>query len=250
MATKITTDDRLQRVYELLGELLEERADESATDTPAWYAPPLPPVAAGMNISATDLLSWWFRPPSRKRKAWDQYLGSGHTAAVPIPDKPQLAAKGNEATSPASDIVSEAIWQAMLPEPDDELASEEAESAVEVLYEFLRAFGRGDIEGALHWVSEDYHVIEDDCEIDRSGLRCRLEALLASLHGWEFEVCLAEVPQPLSHPYGIVIYAEIQIDAFKPEELAARSQSERRLVLLERVGEFDWKIAAMSRPRI
>ena len=245
------TEERLRRAYELLGDLFDERSGEHSEDEPAWYAPP--PVSAvgfGANLSATDLLGWWFRPPTGKKNRWDAYFGDSQSAAPPSPVVRNTESKSVTKPSAASQIVSKAVWQAMLPETEDHLEDEDAEDAVEVLYAFLHAFGRGDIEGALQWVSEDYHVIEDDREIDRNDLRRRLESLLDSLHGWEIEVSLSEPPEPLSHPYGIVMYVEIQIDGFKSEERARRSQVERRLALIERTRESGWRIAALSRPRV
>ena len=249
MPTRMT-EDRLRRVYELLRELLDQTDEGDPGDEPRWYAPPPPPAASGANLSATDLLNWWFRPPARKKKnksAWDDYFEESPPAPEAIKNEP---ARDDDKLL-ATRIVSKAVWQALLPErTDDWLASEDAESAIEVLYAFLHAFSRGDIEDALRWVSEDYHVIEDDRGIDREGLRCRLESLLESLHGWDIEVSLAAPPEPLAHPYGILIYAEIQIDGNKPEQMAVRSQVERRLVLLQKEGESGWKIAAMARPAL
>jgi hypothetical protein len=248
MATGLT-EERLRRLYELLDDLLDERDEGRAEDESPWYEPSPPPLASGANLSATDLLSWWFRPPSGKKgNAWDTYFGDSRLAPGAPVDVQEVEPKPD--TSAASQIVSKSVWQALIPETEDRLASEDAEAAVEVFYQFLHAFGRGDIEGALQWVSEDYHVIEDDQESDRNGLRCRLESLLDSLHGWEIEVSLSAPPEPLAHPYGIVIYAEIQIDGTKPGAMAARSQVEHRLVLLEKAGEAGWKIVALSRPRI
>jgi hypothetical protein len=243
-------DDKLRRAYELLRELFDEQSEEHAGDDAAWHAPSLPPVGSGANLSATDLLGWWFRPPSGKKNKWDAYFGDSPAGGAASTDVRE--AHPNKATppSPASRIVAKSVRRAMLPEVEEHLSDEDSEAAVEVLYAFLHSFARGDIETALQWVSEDYHVIEDDQEIDRSGLRGRLEYLLDSLDGWEIEVSLSAPPEPLPHPYGIVMYVEIQIDGHKPRQHAMRSQVEHRLVLLERHREDGWRIAALSRPRI
>jgi hypothetical protein len=252
------TEDQLRRAHQVLSDLLGESDQQRAGDgEPAWYEPPAPPVAFGANLSATDLLSWWFRPPSKKRRdAWDTYFGEPPTSAATSGAAgasaagASAAAKQDTPPSVESEILSSAVWQALVPETETPLTAEDADSATEVLYAFLHAFGRRDIDSALQWIADDYHAIENDQEIDRNGLRCRLESLLDSLYGWDIEVSLAAPPEPLVHPYGILIYAEIQIDGRKPSEMAVRSQLERRLALLQRAGESGWKIAALSQPRV
>ena len=249
-------DDRLRRVHQLLGELLSDElggdGDGAETVQDRWYDPPMPPLEVGSKLSATDLLSWWFRPPSGGgRSGWDAYFEEpapatrdGH-AAPPRPD-PAVAPP----TDPARQLAARAVAEALLPMPDDELASEDAENAVQTFYSFLHAFGEGEIDACLRLVSDDYHVIEDDREIGRQALRGQLEALLASLHGWDYEVTLSAVPEPIPHPYGILLYVEIQIDATMPASGARRGSVERRVVFLERQSEADWKIAALSHPRV
>lgn len=243
-------DDKLRRVYELLREVFDEPSEDQPDSDDVWHTPSLPPVGSGAQLSATDLLGWWFRPPSGKKNGWDDYFpDSPALEAAPV-DAHQAHSTKAASPSSASRIVANTIRQAMLPETDDHLNDEDSEAAVDVLYAFLHAFANGDIEGALQWVSGDYHVIEDDQEIDRNGLRRRLEYLLDSLDGFDIEVSLSTPPEPLPHPYGIVMYVEIQIDGHKHGQNAVRSQVEHRLALFEKQGEQGWKIAALSRPRI
>lgn len=248
------TEDQLRRAHQVLSDLLSESDQQRAGDADlTWYEPPTPPAAFGANLSATDLLSWWFRPPSKKRRdGWDSYFSEPPptSAATPGAAGASAAAKQDTPPSVGSRAVWDAVWQALVPETETPLAAEDADAATEVLYAFLHALGRRDISSAMQWVSDDYHAMEKDQEIDRNGLRCRLESLLDSLYGWDIEISLAAPPEPLVHPYGILIYAEIQIDGRKPSEMAVRSQLERRLALLERAGESGWKIAALSQPRI
>jgi hypothetical protein len=246
------TEDQLRRAHQVLSDLLSE-SDQPRTGAggeSAWYEAPVAPAAFGANLSATDLLSWWFRPPSRKRRdGWDAYFGEPSKAAT---SGAAVSAETQHDTPPSMDsqIVSDAVWRALVPETETPLTAEDADSATEVLYAFLHAFGRKDVDTALKWISDDYHVMEDEQEIDRHALRCRLESLLESFYGWEIEVSLGTPSEPLVHPYGILIYAEIQIDGRKPGEMAMRSQVERRLALLQRAGESGWKIAALSQPRV
>jgi hypothetical protein len=245
-----SSEDRLRRAYEVLADLFAESPGGAGENDPAGYQPPPPPaVAFGANVSATDLLGLWFRPPSAKRNRWDAYFGD-LTAEVPVSRVVrEKESKAAATTSSHSQTVSKAILQAVLPETDH-LEDEDAEDAVDVLYAFVHAFGRGDIEGALQWVSDDYHVIEGDQEIDKNGLRCRLESLLDSLHGYEIEVSFAEPPESLSHPYGMILYAEIQIDGFKAADCALRSHVEHRLVLFEKTRDSGWRIAALSKAEV
>jgi ketosteroid isomerase-like protein len=197
------------------------------------------------------LLSWWFQPPTGRKDGWNRYFGETEPALRSVgKDTVSTASKKDDAARRESDIASRAALTALLPDSGDELATEDADAATEAFYEFLHAFGRGDIEYAMQFVADDYHVLEDDHEVDRNDLRCRLESLLASLHGYEIDVSLASVPHPLSHPYGVLIYAEIQVEGVRTAEPSRRSVVEHRVVLLQRQGEDGWKIAAMSRPRL
>jgi hypothetical protein len=98
----------------------------------------------------------------------------------------------------------------------------------------------------MQFVAPDYHTFEDDREINRDDLRNHLEALLESLHGFDFEVSLSMAPEPMQHPYGIIVYAEIQIDAVHPESRAKRNYVERRLALIQAQEDSQWRIAALS----
>jgi ketosteroid isomerase-like protein len=240
---------KLQDAYQLLRELVEDTSIEQSPEEAKWYAPPLPPIDPGSQLSATDLLSWWFRPPTASAGSWDAYFGTN------LPRKGELepgAPSPPESSSPAresADPVRRAVFRALLAEDEDGLGAEEADSALEVFYEFLHAFGRRDVEGAMRYVAEDYHTFDDDREMNHRDLANSLEALLASLLGWDFTVTLAMVPELLRHPYGIVIYAEIQLDAVERATGAKRNLVEQRLVLMEQGSDKSWKLAAFSRPR-
>jgi ketosteroid isomerase-like protein len=201
--------------------------------------------------SATDLLSWWFRPPSGEESSWNRYFGDSQglsSRAIAVPGgtavKTETAREGQEL-----DVNLRAVVRAWVDWPEEDLSNEDAEAAIEAFYGFIHAFGRKDIPTAMQYVAEDYHVLEDDREVDCHDLSSRLEALLESLHGFEFDVSLTMAPEPLRHPYGIVIYAEIQIDARRPQDGVKRNIVERRLILLREQADSAWKISAFSKPR-
>jgi ketosteroid isomerase-like protein len=233
----------------MLREVLEPASDGSEPDDSRWHPPPLPLDVDG-RTSATDLLSWWFRPPSAAESAWNQYFGDSEgfsSRALPRPGEIPKTKTAGEVAERTTD--SRAALRALVDWPKDDLANEDAESAIEVFYGFLHAFGRKDVATAMQYVADDYHVFEDDREVDRHDLRGVLESLLESLYGFELDVSLSMIPEPLRHPYGIVTYAEIQLDAKRPQDGAKRGLVERRLVLLQKQADFNWKISAFSKPR-
>jgi len=250
MPTAQNADERLRQIYQLLRETLEPSSNGDETDETRWHAPPLPLDLDG-RTSATDLLSWWFRPPSGEESSWNRYFGDAKgSSARAIPKPTEAVTTETAIADPELDIHSRAALRALVDWPTDELSNDDAEVAIEVFYGFLRALGRNDITEAMLHVAEDYHVFEDDREVDRGDLRCSLEVLLDSMQGYEFDVTLATVPEPLGHPYGIVMYAEIQIDAIRAQDGAKRNIVERRLVLLQwQQADSTFKIAAFSKPR-
>jgi hypothetical protein len=239
-------EERLRQAYELLRDLLEQDADSSPRESAIAYLPPLPPIDPGSRLSATDLLSSWFRPPSGHADPWQSFFRKYEaSAATPLPALPTPNPVPAFAGPPYKGVM-----RALFPEDEDELASDDADAAVEAFYEFLHAFGRHDIDGAMRFVAADYHTFADDLEIDRGDLRNHLEALLESLHGWNFEVSLSMAPEPMAHPYGIIIYAEIQIDAVHPVSSAKRNYVERRLALVQLQEDSQWRLAALSPVRL
>jgi len=239
---KQLSEERLEQIYSLLREALVPQ-EQQEVET-GWYAPPMPPIGPGSTLSATDLLSWWFRPPTASRNPWDSYFGEKTPAR-------EAAGVTQPPASPVSpeDSISRAAIRALLPVGENELASEEADRATETFYEFLHAFGRRDIDAAIQYIAEDYHTFEDDREVDRGDLRSRLEALLDALHGYDFEVSLTTVPEPMLHPYGVVMSVEIQIDGVHPQTKAKKNFVDKRLVLLQSHAQDEWRIAALGKVR-
>jgi ketosteroid isomerase-like protein len=249
MVTARNADERLREIYQLLRETLEPSNGDAAAET-RWQSPPMPLDVDG-RTSATDLLSWWYRPPSGEESAWDRYFGDpkGSMARPIAPLKETRAGTSTSNSAHEEDMHSHAAVGALVDWPAEDLPNQDAEIAIEVFYAFLHALGQKDVAGAMQYVADDYHVFENDREFDRRDLRSSLEVLLESLHGSEFEVSLAMVPEPLGHPYGIVMYVEIQIDITNPRDGAKRNVLERRLVLLQKQADFAFKIAAFSKPR-
>lgn len=238
---------RLLKAYEILQDLLDEGRPEDLDPgfVPShWDLPAMPPPDPSGRLSATDLLGWWFRAPGGLPDPWEAYFEG------PVPDPPPVSPQTPGPRPPERPING---WRpedwhpafAQVRLPDRLLPDESAEAAVETLYEFLHAVGRRDVEAAMAVTAEDYHVMEGDLEVDRLGLRQRLEALLDSLGGWSLEVSLAVAPEPLDHPYGVLIAADIQLDAAHPDG-AKRSHLWRRVALLRQDGEGEWKIHALS----
>ena len=182
-ANKRISDEHLEQIYSLLREALTPQ-EEQEPDR-GWYTPSLPPLDPGSKLSATDLLSWWFRPPTASQNPWDAYFGNSAPVLDPAKVTPP-SAPPTRLTNP----VSRATIRALLPVEENELASEDADRATETFYEFLHAFGRRDIDAAMQYIADDYHTFEDDRELDRGDLRSRLEALLDALHSYDFEVSL------------------------------------------------------------
>jgi ketosteroid isomerase-like protein len=248
-------DSRLALVYELLRELAAPSPDvpPAARDRGRPFTPA---PALGGRMSATDILSWWFRPASSAADPWDDYFSVSPPPATTrvkraegrarVPAAPPADADAPAAREPATEPHPWANLPAFVAEPETELADELGDAVVECLYGFVHAVGRGDVEGAMALVADDFHVLEDDREIDRLALRHQLESLLDSLRGWTFEISLAEIPEPLFHPCGVLVYAEIQIDAARPDDDLRRCQVEHRVVVFDHDDTGGWKISALS----
>ena len=245
-----STEDRLRQIYQLLRETLEPSEISDGTEEARWHAPPLLVNVDG-RTSATDLLSWWFRPPSEMESGWRRYFGDAEGPSTRSISDPSASPVKNEIlpAHPRQDAQIQVAMRALADWPNDDLPNEDAEMAIGVFYGFLHAFGRKDIAEAMQYVAEDYHVFEDDREVDRQDLRSSLEALLELFHGFKLDVSLAMVPEPLGHPYGVVVYAEIQIDATNPQDGAKRNMVEPRLVLLQKQADSNFRISAFSKPR-
>lgn len=249
-------DARLDEALTLLRALLAQLDGGNGGVTP-WEPPTSPRQAPDGRISATDQLSWWFRPATSGRDPWDDYFEEPLPRPLrPHDGAPWAAVTPNAATRSASpdgwtlpDASPPGRWsslQLLLAEPEDEIIDADAESVVTCLYDFLHAIGRRDLAGAMACVHDDYSTMEDDREITRTGLAGQIRGLLDSLHGWDMDVSLVEVPHPILHPTGILIYAEMQVEARRQESTERRTIVQRRVAVFERAREGGWLIVGLS----
>jgi ketosteroid isomerase-like protein len=213
--------------------------DQAAADSLApWQAEPVRRPALGGRVSATDRLSWWFRPASGGADPWATFFDTepeqlAEPAGVPLPARD------------AEPLGRRAALRLLLAEPEEELIDADADAVVTCLYDFVHALGRRDVAAAIAGcVAEDYHAMEQDAEVDRDTLAAQLNAELDRLRGWEIETALLEIPQPILHPDGILVYAELQIDARRGEE--HRTHVHRRLAVFRQGRDHRWRICALS----
>jgi ketosteroid isomerase-like protein len=205
-----------------------------------WQEKPVPIPTLTGRISATDRLSWWFRPSAGGRDPWDSFF---EQTASPLEEEPRPSPAGPAlAADPPG---RRAALRLLLAEPDEEMMDSDAEAVVTCLYDFVHAIGRGDVATAVEeCVAPDYHAMEQDVEVDRDGLAAQLHAQLDRLRGWEIDVSLVEIPEPILHPDGILVYAEFQIEAGKNG--ARQTLLHRRLAVFRQGRDRRWRIAALS----
>ena len=227
------------------------------------------PRLAG-RVSATDQLSWWFRPSVGGEDPWADYF-SGHGGDLDAADALGPGSVDGDALGPldggwlSTDPLDggrlgstpggaarpqppsrRTALQMLLAEPEEELLDGDAEAVVTCMYDFVHAVGRRDVEAAMTCVAPDYSTMEDDREIDAERLAAGLRALLDPLHGWDLDAFLVEIPQPVLHPAGILVPVEIQLDARQPETDARRTVVHRRIAVFDRQPDRSWRIVALS----
>jgi hypothetical protein len=229
----------------LLSDVLADEGGSAGELTP-WREPPLRAPLLSGRISATDRLSWWFRPLSDGRDPWESYF---EPEAAPAPPPRSPAATAATASPPAAPdgepLGRRAALRLLLAEPDEELIDSDADAVVTCLYDFVHAVGRRDVATAIdECVDPDYHTLENDVEIDRDGLAAQLESLLDRLRGWELDVSLVEIPEPILHPDAILVWTELQIEAHRDGEHQTLLHS--RLAVFRRGRDRRWLISALS----
>jgi ketosteroid isomerase-like protein len=248
-------DERLEQALSALSALLAEGGVGPAGLQPHIQARGRRPAARG-RFSATDRLSWWFRPAAAGVDPWESFFeGTGHTPLAPrslstlansddvfVQPNPQPA-RGQTWSRPPG---RRASLRMVLWEAEDELFDADAEAVVAGLYDYLHAIGNRDVDRALECVAEDYHTLEEDREVDKQGLRQQMSALLDSLRDWEFDISLVEIPQPIPHPQAILIYAEIQLEATRAGGTERRSEIFPRIVVFQQQPDKRWLISALS----
>ena len=197
MKRGLKNNPKVEQALELLRNLLSE--DAQVDSLRPWektrYASP--PVQG--RLSATDRLSWWFRPFSDDLDPWGEYFDQSNEVLPPSLSGDKLLASQTLPHSPAGNSVSvspdpgllpgpRAALRLLLSEPEEEIIEDDAQAVVTCLFNFIHAFGQRDVDKAMKYVDQDYHTFYKDQETDRLGLAYQLKSLLDSLIGWEFEI--------------------------------------------------------------
>lgn len=243
IAAHDSTDTRLAQAVDLLTSLIREHGADAGQPAP-WTEPRLRrPILTG-RVSATDRLSWWFRPATAGQDPWESFFDED----APLDEHaPAVVATGMRAPREVDHepLGRRAALRLLLAEPDDELIDSDADAVVTCLYDFVHALGRRDVVAAIdQCVAPDYHTLENDVEVDRDGLASQLRAELDRLRGWALDVSLIEIPEPIPHPDAILVYAELQIEARKAD--ARQTIVHRRLAVFRQNRDGAWRIAALS----
>jgi hypothetical protein len=248
-------DPRIEQALELIRNLLSEDAQIDSLRPWEKTRYTSPPVQG--RLSATDRLSWWFRPFSDSQDPWDDFFDqSSQTLPASLVDhrlfasQPQpLPPPGNPQTvSPDPGLLPgpRAALRLLLSEPEEEIIEDDAQAVVTCLFNFIHAFGQRDVDKAMQYVDQDYHTLDKDEETDRMGLAYQLKSLLDTLIGWDFEISIAEIPRPILYPDAILVYAEILIDAIRPTDSFRRTILERRISVFKQQPDKSWLIQALS----
>lgn len=219
---------------------LLDRLDLSDDHLTPWRAPRSPRNVFDGRISATDQLSWWFRPANSSDDPWDAFFADA--------DEPDVSwAPAAPTAAPAA--VSTRIHPRVRPprsDPPEEVPEADAESVVTCMYDFVHAVGRDDLDGAMSCVANDFHSIDHDREMDREDLYRRLKAIHDSLIGWEKTAFLVEIPHPV--PYGslVLMRVEIQVNARHKVTGERRTIADRRVAVFERQTDRCWLLAGLG----
>lgn len=236
MATSL--DSRLRDVQALLNSLLEESREPGNAAPSHWELPILPPPDAEGRLSSTDLLNWWFRAP--------QSRGQGNASAEAAQSPAAVRSSEPESDErPQLDAWSE--LSVLFPEPEEHLAEEHAQGAVDCLYDFLHAVGQRDVRAASALIDDAYHTIEMGVEVDKARFTNGLLQQVEELRESNFEVSLAVAPEPVSHPLGVLMHVIIQFDAESRIDGTKRGRVERRVAILRQDHSGSWKIAGMPK---
>ena len=231
-------DAKLRDVQALLNTILEEARDGGNEAPSHWELPILPPPDAEGQLSSTDLLNWWFRAPHNRARGGDDPVEQ----AAPVGER--------QDTPRASEPTGHDRWSeisVLLPEPEEHLAEEHAQAAVDCLYDFLHAVGERDIGAAAALIHDFYHTIENGEEVDKQKFVNFLASQLDALRDWDFDVSLAVAPEPVNHPYGVLIHAIVQFDAVHLRDGSKDGHVEERVAILREDESGAWKIAALPR---
>jgi hypothetical protein len=224
-------DPRIAQALALLQDCLRRDSAGDRTAAPAGWP------SDDWLRSSTDVLTPWYpdvdlssdiaQSPPPLSAAWDTYFAPPAVAApAPFPTAANVAALSAARPSTAPD-------------------AESVERVMDALYGFVHALGRGDVADAMTHVDADYHAMDGDREITADILRRQLEALVDERRARGFEVALAQVPEPLAHPLGILVKLTIRIDS-------TDAQGHPESLLLYRVAVFrevaggHWPLTALG----
>lgn len=218
----------------------EEEGEISASDEDIRAAVDRHPSLS----SATDLLISWLPEPGEFDDAdgsnalWDRYFGASSGANLPASSIRRVQRSTNDAKTVRAPVAALEPWDI-----------EAAESAVDCLFRFLRALKSCDIPAAMACISEDYHLVEDGCEIDRDRLQLELEKLVDNWRGADAAISTTEVPDPVFHPAGVLIPATIQVDyGGQPQQ---PSQLISRLFVFSKSSPGEWRLSSIAKvPRV
>jgi hypothetical protein len=212
------------------------------------HMPAFPVIEHGDRLTATDLLGWWFRPP--RRDGWDSYFEDAEQEA-PEPVQARQQQSGVErARNQRGFARSWSLVRSAIRDSETHLVDEQAEGALDCLYEFLHAIERRDLAAAMSRVSADFHSMEGDREVTKADLRASVEQLFDWMGSWDAQVVLTTVPEPMFHPLGVLIPVEIQVDSEGGgENDAPRTHIDERVALLQAQADGTWSITGLSPAR-
>ena len=233
MTPRSENNRSLIQAYLRIRELLENEGINVDTDEP-WHGPGVGGEETPPLPSTTDLLIAW-KPESMLESG---LAPAGLAPSVGLGRPPAF----ERYVEPRPTFVEPVQPSTAL---DDLWDEEAAEAAVDCLFSFIHAIERRDIDAAMDFIATDYHVMEGDREIDRAGLRLQLEALLDRRRNGILRVSLAEVPEPVFHPAGILMLARVQVD-HTPTEGLPQCVMFSHVVVLNETNSGRWLISALS----
>lgn len=254
-------DPRVVQAYALLQSVVEDRDDADTTEPHGapWHVTQVPLPLDGDEVSGTDMLALWLpdmATESARKSPWDAYFRSGPPRTeAPSPSLPPVVGELEHAApfvapEPLAPLPGGQPLSEGFEDPEALLDDRDADGAVDGLYAFVHAIGRLDVEAAMACVAAGYHGIVDDREIDRAGLRLWLDALVDRLRSFdEVDAYLAEIPEPIAHPHGVLIHGVIQIDGRSRDKDGSESKETllfERLAVLNREPDGQWTLDALA----
>jgi len=210
-------------------------------------------------VSSTDILTPWYpetaptspvdyvsiTPPG----AWDAYFAgispSFRGDGVDVNPRPTAAA-GDAFLFEPGDLSASAARVAFESAAGTADADHSiAEAVIETLYGFLHAIERADVPSAMRCVDADYHAMEGDREITHDVLRQQIEDLVDARRDRGLDVSLAQVPEPIASPFGVLVKLTIQIDS-RDDGGQPQSLLLHRVAVFRRDREDRWLLASLG----